>query len=434
MLRLALPVVLAEIGWIAMGVVDVMMVGRIDAESIGAVSVGRAGFIFVAIFGIGLLLGLDTVVSQAFGAGDLRECRLHLLHGVYLSAALTPPLMLAAWAIGAGLAAWSIEPRVLSLAVPYLDAVSWSLPPVLLYTTLRRYLQAINLVRPVMIALLSANLVNVAGNWVLVYGNLGAPALGAPGAAWATVLASWYMALFLVVAALMHDRGEGGGLLRLPLRPDPARFRRLLALGLPAGLQLVFEVGVFALVTVLAARLAPSVLAAHQIALNAASVTYMVPLGVSAAAAVRVGQALGRGDPAAAATSGWTALGLGTAFMALAAVVFVGVPSWIVRAFSGDPAVLAAGVPLLYVAAVFELFDGLQVVAIGALRGAGDTRTPMIWNLVGYWTLGLPVGWLLCFPAGLGALGLWIGLSVGLIAVGSVLLVAWARKSARFTS
>jgi MATE family multidrug resistance protein len=432
MLRLAVPVVLAEIGWVAMGVVDVMMVGRIDAESIGAVSVGRAAFILIAVFGIGMLLGLDTVVSQAFGAGDLRDCRLSLLHGVYLAALLVVPLLFAARGLGAAIGAWEVDPRVRTLALPYFQVVSASLLPVLLYATFRRYLQAIHVVRPVVIALLSANVVNVLANWVLIYGKFGAPALGVVGAAWATVLASWYMAAFLVVAAWMHDREEGGDLLRIPLRPDRARLRRLVLLGLPAGLQLVIEIGVFALATLLAARLAPALLAAHQIALNAASVTYMVPLGISSAAAVRVGQALGRRDPPGAATSGWTALGLGTLFMSGAAIVFWSAPGLIVRGFTDDPAVRTVGAGLLYVAGVFQLFDGLQVVAIGALRGAGDTRTPMIWNLVGYWLLGLPVGYHLCFAARLGALGLWIGLSLGLIVVGTVLLAAWARTSRRW--
>jgi len=432
MLRLAVPVVLAELGWMTMGVVDTMMVGRIDAESIGAVSIGRALFLVVAIFGIGILLGLDTVVSNAFGAGEFRECHLALLHGVYLSLLMTLPLMAAVFGLSGLLEDWGVDPAVRDLARSYARAVSCSALPIFLYATFRRYLQAINLVRPVMIALISANLVNVAANWVLIFGHLGLPALGVTGAAWATVLASSYMALFLIAAALLHDRQEGNRLRGLPLRPVVARLGRLLRLGLPAATQLLLEVGVFALVTVLAGRLAPAALAAHQIALNAASVTYMVPLGISAAAAVRVGQALGRKDRAGAGMAGWTALLLGASFMSLAALAFVAVPRWIVRAFSADAQVIAAGAALLYVAAVFQLFDGIQVVATGALRGAGDTRTPMLWNLVGYWVLGLPVGYFLCFHAGSGVVGLWVGLSIGLIVVGSVLLRVWSRRARRW--
>ena len=431
MLGLAVPVVLAELGWMAMGVVDTMMVGRVSAEAIGAVSIGRALLMVVAVFGIGLLLGLDTVVSQAFGAGRLEDCRRFLLQGLYLSVFLAVPLTLAVRVLGSFLDDWGVDPAVVPLAQRYVKAVSWSLLPVFLYTAFRRYLQSINLVRPVMIALVSANLVNVAGNWVLVFGHLGAPRLGAEGSGWATSIASAYMALFLLAAALLHDRDAG--LLRIGLAIDPARLRRLLQLGFPAALQLLLEVGVFALATALAGRLDPFSLAAHQIALTAASFTFMVPLGVSSAAAVRVGQALGRRDPPAARRAGWTALLLGSSFMLLAAIAFVLFPANVVRLFSSDPRVISSGVLLLYLAAVFQLFDGVQVVAAGALRGAGDTRTPLASNLVGHWVLGLPVGYYLCFVTGWGAVGLWIGFSLGLIAVATLLLAVWSVRTRGWT-
>jgi MATE family multidrug resistance protein len=432
MLRLALPVVVGELGWMAMGVVDTMMVGRIDAESIGAASIGRVLFMGVAIFGIGLLLGLDTLVAQAFGAGNRQECQLALLHGLYLSLIIAAPLTALTFVFAGLLDLWGVDPTVRALAAPYLRVVGWATLPILFYSTFRRYLQAMNLVRPVMIALISANLVNVFFNWVLIFGQLGFPALGVVGAAWATVMSSCYMAGFLALAALLHDRSEGWTLRQLPLGLQLARMRRLVELGIPAAMQLLLEVGVFALATVLAGRLTPVALAAHQIALNAASVTYMVPLGISAATAVRVGQALGRRDAPGAGRAGWTGLLLAALFMALAALLFVTAPGAILRAFTTASGVIAAGVSLLYVAAVFQLFDGIQVVATGALRGAGDTRTPMLWNLIGYWVLGLPVGYYLCFSADWGAVGLWIGFSIGLIVVGTILLFVWSRLVRRW--
>jgi MATE family multidrug resistance protein len=429
MISLALPVVLGELGWMAMGVVDTMMVGRVGAEALAGMSVGRAVFFGVGLFGIGLLLGMDTLVAQAFGRGDVADCRASLLQGLYLAAILTPPVVGMLWAVRPLFAWWGIDHGIVELAVPYLEAVSWSVLPILVYTAFRRYLQAVNLVRPVMLALVSANVINALGDWVLVFGKLGFPALGAAGAGWTTGLASGYMALFLIVAFGLHLRRDGGAL-RLPWRgPDMHRLRRLVALGLPAATQIVLEYGVFGLATLLAGRLDAVSLAAHQIALTAASVTFMVPLGISSAAAVRVGHAVGRGDGAGAGRAGWTALLLGSGFMLLAAVVFVLFPAAIARIFTVDARVVAMGVTLLYVAAVFQLFDGLQVVATGALRGSGDTRSPMVMNLVGHWLVGLPVGAWLCFGQEWGVGGLWIGLSIGLILVGTILLVVWSRRT-----
>jgi MATE family multidrug resistance protein len=203
---------------------------------------------------------------------------------------------------------------------------------------------------------------------------------------------------------------------------------RLISLGLPAAMQLTLEVGVFAAATALAGRLPPAALAAHQIAVNIAAFTFMVPLGVGSAGAVRVGQAIGRLDAAGAARSGWTALALGSGFMACSAAVFLLLPGALIGAFTSDRRVLAVGVSLLMVAAIFQLFDGIQAVATGALRGLGDTRTPMFWNLIGHWFVGLPLGYILCFTMRVGVIGLWWGLSSGLIICGVSLLLAWSRR------
>jgi MATE family, multidrug efflux pump len=232
-----------------------------------------------------------------------------------------------------------------------------------------------------------------------------------------------YMALFLAFVAVRRD----SGLVRRIPRPDWLRIQRLLALGLPAAGQILLEVGVFATSTILAGRLAPESLAAHHILLNIAGTTFMVPLGMSSAGAVTVGHAIGRRDGIAAKQSGWLAIALGAGFMALAAIVLLLAPAQLIGIFTRNADVLRIAIPLLFVAAIFQLFDGLQVVATGVLRGAGDTRTPMIVNLMGHWLLGLPVSYLLCFGFGYGVTGLWMGLCLGLIVVGSVLLFAWSR-------
>ena len=431
MLALAVPVALAELGWMAMGVVDTMVVGRVSAEALGAVSVGRALFFTVGVIGLGLLLGLDTLVSHAYGAGKLADCHRSLIHGIYLSLAAGLPLTLAIRATVPLLPRLGIDPSVQVIAIDFVRAISWSLLPLLLATAFRRYLQAISRPRPVLLALVSANVVNLVGNYLLVFGHWGLPALGAAGSGWATCISTWIMALVLALGIVVHDREERGGLWRVPLSVEPARLSHLLRLGVPAAGQLLLEVAVFATATALAGRLDPTWLAAHQIALTAASVTFMVPLGVASAGAVRVGQALGRRDGLAAAHAGWTALALGAGFMLFAALTFLVGPALIVRAFTFEARVVSAGVALLAIAAFFQLSDGLQVVATGLLRGAGDTRTPMLWNLIGHWLVGLPCGYYLGFVRGQGAPGLWIGLLAGLTVTGAALVVVWARRSRR---
>jgi MATE family multidrug resistance protein len=430
-LELAGPVVLAELGWMAMGIVDTMIVGRLGAEAIGAVSIGSTCFLTVAVFGMGLLLGLDTLISQAFGAGRLDECRRTVAQGVYIGLALTLPLTGVVFMAGPWLDALGVNPIIARLATPYIRAIAWSLGPLLVFAAFRRYLQAIGRLAPIVFALVSANLINILANWVLVFGHLGVPAWGVEGSGWATALSRVYMALVVLVAALLPRRGTAGALSLADWRPDWARIQRLLALGGPAAVQLTLEVGVFATATTLVGRLDPASLAAHQIVLNVASVTFMIPLGLASAAAVLVGRALGRRDPVAAVRAGWTAIALGAGFMTLSGLTFLLFPRTILAAFSTDPTVVRTGLTLIGVAAGFQLFDGLQGVTTGVLRGAGDTRTPMLVNLLAHWAVGLPCGYALAFPGRLGALGLWIGLSIGLIAAGLILIRAWSRETRR---
>ncbi len=427
MLNLAVPVVAAEIGWITMGIVDTIMVGPLGPDAIGAVGLGSVLFISIAIFGVGVLLGLDPLIAQAFGAGRLRECHRWLVNGVLLSAAMSVPMTGLALLEVLSLEWIGLHPEVLKLTGPYLRIVSLSLFPLLLYATFRRYLQAMNIVIPLMFALISANLINAFSNWVLIFGHLGVPALGTRGAAWATCISRTYMAIILLLAIVIYDKRRGTGLFPIPMALRVTELRRLVRIGLPAALQVTLELGAFAVASALIGRLNPSSLAAHQIALHWAGFTFMVPLGISSAGAVRVGQAMGREDPSGAGNSGWAALLIGVLFMSVAAFVFVLFPGPLLRLFTSEASVLATGASLLLLAAVFQMFDGVQVVATGALRGLGDTRTPMLINLAGHWVLGLPLGYGLSFRWGV--IGIWIGLSTGLIVVGIILLGVWWRRS-----
>jgi multidrug resistance protein, MATE family len=434
MLRLAIPIVLAELGWMTMGIVDTIMVGhqKESAVAIGAVSLSSILYYVVAIFGTGLMLGLDTLVSQSYGAGDVEDTHKSLVNGVYLSLGMAPILMGLVWLWPPILRMLNIEQAVTAQAIPYLRALNWGTLPLLLYFAFRRYLQGVNLAKPVMFSLISANIVNFVGNWSLIYGHLGFRAMGTVGSGWSTCIARVYMASVLMAYAVYYDARHKTGLRAVSRRPHFPRVWELLSLGFPAASQIGVEIGVFAVATTLIGKLGALALASHQIALNTVSFTYMVPLGIGSAAAVRVGHALGRRDPHGASRAGWTALTLGGGFMTCMALSLWLAPRYIVRIFTPEPSVIRAASLLLFVGAFFQLFDGLQAVATGALRGAGDTRTPMICHLLYYWVLGLPLGAYLCFRAGWGAAGLWTGLCVALILIGSTLLYVWRRKERSF--
>jgi MATE family multidrug resistance protein len=431
MVSLALPVVLSELGWMTQGIVDTIMVGRLGPAAIGAVALGNAVCYTPSLFGVGLLLGLDTLVSQAYGRQDHDECHRWLAQGAYLAMLAAPPIMAVVWLASLGLPRFGITQQVAGPASVYLRILNWGTLPLLLYQCTRRYLQGVGQVRVITVTYLLANLVNWFGNWVLIYGKFGLPALGVRGSAYSTVASRLMMATVLIGFAWRYERRRGHPLFRRWAGPQIARIKELLRLGVPAGGQILLEVGAWNFATLAAGYLTPVALATHQIVLNYASITYMVPLGISAAAAVSVGQAVGAGDPARARRAGWLALGLGTSFMLLAAIVLLLLPGPLIRLYTDDPRVLAVGPGLLLIVAAFEVFDGIQSVSIGALRGLGETRIPMLANLFGYWALGLPLGLFLCFVMKRGIHGLWIGLTLALVVIALLLLARWRRESSR---
>jgi MATE family multidrug resistance protein len=445
MLKIAVPVVMAELGWMTMGVVDTVMVGPLGPQAISAAGVGNSMHIAFVIFGMATMLGLDTLVSQAYGRRDLRDCHRWFFDGLMLAGLMALPIMVLLAGVWFAIPFLGFHGAVRPLLESYFGVLMLSTPFLLAYAVCRRYLQAMHSPQPVMFALITANLINAFGNYVLVYGHFGMPALGVRGSAWATVISRGYMLGALLLAVWWIDRrrtadllrdglpsealaAEGHGLWHVDRAFDASRLRRLLALGLPAASQMGAEVGVFALATAMSGTLDPESSAAHQIALNLAGVAFMVPLGMGSAGAVRVGHAVGAGDRERASASGWTAIMLGTGFMLIAASLFVLMPRQLIGLFTHDRAVLSVGTSLLLLAAIFQLFDGVQGVITGTLRGLGDTRTAMVVNLVAHWLIGLPTGYLLCFVIGWGVYGLWVGLSLGLIVTGMILLYVWTRK------
>ncbi len=448
MVRLAIPVALAELGWMLQGVVDVIMVGRLGPAAIGAVALGNALYYAPSLFGLGLLLGLDTVIARSFGEGDFDACHRWLAQGVYLALAASPLLMALLYLLAVNAGHLGVQPELVAPAAGYLRVLLWGTLPLLLYAATRRYLQAVGQVRVITLTFVFANLVNWGANYVLINGKLGLPAMGVRGSALSTVLARVLMAVMLLGFAWHHERSRGHPLFAHWAGPHLRELRRLLKLGLPVASQLLLEVGAFAVATVLAGRISADALAAHQIALNYAAMAYMVPLGISAAAAVSVGHALGAADPAKARRAAILALALGIGFMLCTATIFLVFPRPLAALYTHDEIIATLIRPLLALAALFAIFDAVQIILTGALRGMALTRVPMLANLVGYWVVGLPLGILLGFhgvgfdtgsvnthaAASLGPLGIfgiWTGLTTALILIAVMLLTYWNRRSRR---
>jgi MATE family multidrug resistance protein len=429
LLALAIPVVLSELGWMTMTIVDLIMVGRLGPDAIGAVGLGNAIYYAPSLFGIGLLLGLDTLVAQSWGARRYDDCHRSLAQAIYIAAACTPALMLYMLAGERIFTGHGVDPTVAALTRSYVSVLNWGTFPLLVYGGFRRYLQGVARVRPVAFALITANVVNLAGNWILIYGHFGFPALGVTGSALSTCAARIYMAGVLVYAAWAHESDRGHALFAHWPAPDWTRIRSLLRLGLPAASQVVLEVAAFGAATVMASHLSPIALATHEIVLSCAAYTYMVPLGISAAAAVAVGHAIGAGHPMRARRAGTLAIALGAGFMACMAILLLVIPRAIIGIWTHDAQVVALGAHILAIVAGFQIFDGTQTVSTGALRGLGETRFPMGMNFAGYWILGLPLGALLCFGFHWGLSGLWLGLTLALITIALLLCARWLRDS-----
>jgi multidrug resistance protein, MATE family len=429
MISLAVPVVLSELGWTAQGIVDTIMVGRLGPAAIGAVALGNAVYFVPVLFGMGLLLGMDTLVAQAYGRREYDECHRWLAQGVYLACIVTPLLMLPLFLASFAFGRFGIMPQVAAPAAGYLRILTWGTLPLMIYAGARRYLQGVGRVRAISVTIIAANLLNWFGNWLFIYGKWGMPALGVNGSAYSTMATRVFIALALMSFCWRYERQRGHQLFRRWAAPSLERLRELVRLGAPAAGQILLEAGAWNLATFSAGWLTPEALAIHQIVYNYASLTYMVPLGVSAAAAVGVGHAVGAGDGARARRAGWLGLGLATSFMLIAAVVFLTAPGPLIALYTRDPRVMAAGPGLLVLAAAFQIFDGIQTVSTGALRGLGETRIPMLANLAGYWVIGLPLGLTLCFAMRWGIYGLWTGILAALAVIASLLLARWRRAA-----
>ena len=437
MLRLAIPVVVVQVGMMLMGVVDTVMVGHLAAGSssvnLAAVALGHLYFFGIGVFGMGTLMVLDPVVAQAVGARDEPAVARGIQRGILLAILLALPLILVLLAASPVLALARQPQEVVPLAAAYIVRLAPGVLPFFVFIVLRQSLQALHRTAPIVISIVVANLVNAGLNWVLIFGHGPFPAMGLLGSAWATSVSRWLLAAVLLGLAWSDLRPRLAR--RLPELWELEPLARMLRLGLPIGCQYVLEFGAFACVALMMGWLGTRQMAGHQVAINLASLTFMVPLGVGDAASVLVGHAVGRADPAGARSMARAALVCGATFMCGTAVLFLAWPHGLAGLYTGDAAVIGVAATLIPLAGVFQVFDGLQVVGGGILRGLGETRVAMLTNLLGYWLLGLPVSYVLGFRLGMGPVGLWWGLVVGLGVVATVLLIrvrmALAREQQR---
>ena len=443
LVRLALPLIAGELGWVSMSLVDTVLLGRGPNAALAMAAAALAQVLFNTLcFGVGgVLLGLDALISQAIGAKQQDEANRWLLHGLVMAVALSA-LLLAAFAFGPLLLVHlPVDHAILAQAVPAMTGLNYGTLPLLIYFTLRRYLQAANHGRPIAFALISANIINAAGDWLLIFGHrwhgMTIPAYGVLGSSWSTSFARLYLMAVLLGAVWWLNRRHSYGLGTIfrgavATRIEYQHLRRLFLLGAPAGGSIFVEIGIFALVTTLIATFGKLPLAGHEVALQCASTTFMVPFAISAATSVRVGHAIGRkriglAKPDDVAAAGYSGIGAGAAVMLVAAVVFLVLPAQIARLFTPDAGVIAAAVPLLLISAGFQFFDGVQINASGALRGAGNTVAPLFTQLICYWGVGMPLGFWLGFHERLGAAGLWWGLLIALTGAAFALLYFWRR-------
>ncbi|MBS0640788.1 MAG: MATE family efflux transporter [Proteobacteria bacterium] len=436
-LGLSWPLALGNLTQVAMGTTDVMMMGWLSADTIAAGALGANLYFMPFVFGLGLLNAATAMIARTLGRdpGDVMQVRVIVHIALWSALLVAVPFWIVLWWSESLLLAMGQDPALAALAGTYVRALQWALLPSWGFIVLRSFISALE--RPMwsLVVGLCAIGFNAAANWCLMLGHWGFPALGIAGSGLATSLSNILMALALAVVAAFAPPFRHFRLFSGDVRMDWLRARAFWRLGLPMAATLSFEVTMFNAAVFLMGLIGAAALAAHSIAIQLASLTFMVPLGIGQAATVRVGRALGRRDPEAIRRAGWTALGLATIFMATMALTMVATPRPLISAFldsnePGSAAVMRHAVSFLMLAAAFQIADGAQAVGAGILRGLHDTRMPMLFALLGYWAIGLPLSASLAFAAGLGGVGIWIGLAIGLAIVAVLMLGRWYFREA----
>ncbi len=411
---LGLPVIIAQLLQMSMNFVDTVMAGNLSPITLAAVAVGGALLMPFLMLAAGILMAVNPIVSQLKGGRNFGDIGVKARQGLWLSLLLAVPLFFIIRNLKIVMIWMNVTPAIIPVALGYMDAFSWGVFPLSVYMALRYFNEGLSVTRPGMYMALLGLLVNIPANYILMYGKLGFPALGAAGIGYASALSMLVMftgMLAFTVNYKPYNRFKIFSRFRLP---EWTHLKELINIGVPIGISATMEVTMFAIAGLLIASLGTVAIAGHQIALNFAAITFMIPFGISTAITTRVGDAVGKRNAAQVRSRGFIGIALATAFMCFTAILMLTVPHFIAGIYTDSEAVIEVAVSLLFMAAIFQISDGLQVSSYGALRGIKDTKIPMFVNLIAYWLIGLPLGYYLGIIRGVGPQGLWIGLIAGL--------------------
>ena len=426
--QLSYPIIIGQIGIVLMGVADVIMIGRVDATNLAAAGLANSIFFLVAILGIGTLMAISSLVAQSKGAGHNNECAAFFRQGIFASIVLSICISFILFLISSNMQIFKQNEEVTALSAQFLNLLNLGTLPLLLFTASKQFSDGLSFTKPSAIITIIALAINVILNWLLIYGNYGFPKLGLVGAGLATLIGRIFMAVCMLAFVLWHKQYKH--FIRLKEKVKQAKFfKEIFSVGLPSGFQYFFEIAAFSASGIIIGWIGKNEQAAHHIALNIASITYMIATGISAAGSILVGDALGRKNKQDIARSGKAALILGALFMAGGAVILSSFSKVIVGFYIDDAAVADMAVFLILIAAFFQLSDGIQCVSLGILRGIEDTKIPTVITIISYWIIGIPVGYFLAFNFGLSLYGIWIGLLIGLTFSAAMLSWRFVRLS-----
>jgi multidrug resistance protein, MATE family len=434
-LKLALPLIVAQLSHMGMGFIDTVMAGQLGAAALSAIGLGGALWSVPLVFALGTLFALPALIAESKGAKDLSQVREIFQQSLYFTLALSVLVFIAARSGGALLLnLMQVRPELKPDALKYLHAVSLGAPAVCFYIALKGISDGLSFTKPAMYVGLLGLALNAPMNYVFMYGKLGLPAYGAVGTGYATAVVLWLQMFAILLVILYSRRTRGYALWQRFGSPHARMLLRIARVGLPVGLAMFMEVSLFAAVALLMGGFSVLAVSAHQVAINFASITFMVPMGIALAITVRVGDAFGARDLHAVRLRGAVGIGVAMVGQTFAIVLMLTIPQSIAGIYTADAAVIALAAQMLVLAGIFQLSDGLQVAAAGALRGLQDTRAVMLITIAAYWLLGFPLGLVFGYPLGFGPLGLWYGLIAGLSFAAVALIWRWRRRTRSMTA